>query len=191
MKKITFKVTGVTPLLMHSDRYSNPLDPMTKKHKSLTGVLKKTDDIHEAIAISEWRGGLYYDDDIGVYVPGDNFVASLVEGARQDKLGKAFTRSVILLTDKCKLTHKYPGTLKQMEAKIEKYSYTKSVVVSRARIMRVRPIFHDWSFECSVMYDEEAVNRESIVSAAEKAGNMVGICDWRPRFGRFTVEVID
>ena len=46
-KKLKFNITGATSLLMHSDTFENPLDPLTKKHKKLTDKLKKTNDDHE------------------------------------------------------------------------------------------------------------------------------------------------
>ena len=41
------------------------------------------------------------------------------------------------------------------------------------------------------MYDQNQLQREDIIEAAESAGLMVGFGDWRPRFGKFEVtEVI-
>ena len=65
METINVKITGVSPMLMNSDRFSNPLDPMTKEHKLLTNKKKKTDEDYEAIALSSWRGSIYYDKSIG------------------------------------------------------------------------------------------------------------------------------
>ena len=73
MKQLKVKITGVSPLLMHSDRFANPLDKATKAHKELTAKRKKTDADHEAIAKSEWLGSLYWRDDIGPFIPGQNF----------------------------------------------------------------------------------------------------------------------
>lgn len=67
---MTVTIAGVAPLLMHSDRYSNPLDPLTKKHKQLTAKRKKTDEDQEAILASEWMGSLYLDEKSEVYMPG-------------------------------------------------------------------------------------------------------------------------
>jgi len=72
MQTIKLQLTGTRPLLMHADVFADPLNPLTKQHKSLTGKRKKTDDDHEAIARSEWRGGMYFDDDMGPYIPGVN-----------------------------------------------------------------------------------------------------------------------
>ena len=57
MKSIPVKITGSAALLMHSDRFANPLDPLAKAHKEMTGKRKKTDDDFIAIAKSEFIGG--------------------------------------------------------------------------------------------------------------------------------------
>ena len=65
MQTIKVKIIGTRPLLMHSDIYADPLNPRTKAHKALTAKKKKTDEDHEAIAQSEWRGGMYFDEELG------------------------------------------------------------------------------------------------------------------------------
>ena len=64
MKSIKVKLSGSSALLMHSDRFANPLDPLTKAHKELTGKRKKTDDDHIAIADKNFlnRSAFYYID---------------------------------------------------------------------------------------------------------------------------------
>ena len=76
---------------MHSDKFANPLHPATKLHKALTGKRKKTDDDHEAIAKSEFFGGCYHDPAQGFYVPGQNFDASFLGGAKLQKMVKSST----------------------------------------------------------------------------------------------------
>ena len=191
METISFEITGNVPLLMHADTLSNPLHPATKEHKKLTSVRKKTDEIHEAMAVSEWRAGMYYNDEIGVHIPGENVEACLREAAKIRRLGTSFKRAVMVSEISCKLRFPDEGkTLDQLEKKFLDYSFTKSVVVSRARIMRVRPMFKEWAIECSVSFFPDVVDREQILQSAQEAGLMVGLCDWRPRFGRFDIKEI-
>ncbi|QZD26289.1 hypothetical protein [Salmonella phage vB_Si_DR094] len=56
--------------------------------------------------------------------------------------------------------------------------------------MSYRPIFRDWSVEFGLMFDEEQITKEELLMVLENAGNLCGVGDWRPRFGRFSVEVI-
>lgn len=87
MELVTLRITGTSPLMMHSDRLANPLNPATKAHKELTGKRKKTDDDHLAIARSEFIAGAYYDEKLGFYIPGANFDATFLAGAKLQKLG--------------------------------------------------------------------------------------------------------
>src|SRR3546814_21068521 len=73
MEILKLKIVGTSPLMMHSDRLANPLNPATKAHKELTGKRKKTDDDHLAIAKSEFIAGAYWDEKEGFYIPGQNF----------------------------------------------------------------------------------------------------------------------
>lgn len=191
MKKRLIKVrlTGTSPLLLHSDRYANPLDPLTKKHKALTGKRKKTDEDQEAILKSEWLGSLYFDKDGTIHVPGLCIEATLFNGAKLQKLGQTFKRGVAVVEDKAKL--KYTGP-KEIEALWEKEEFrdVRGVRVGQAKIMRCRPKFFPWSIDCSIAFHGEVVSEHDVIKAFEDAGEFIGLCDYRPRFGRFEVEVL-
>lgn len=105
MQTIKLKLVGQSPLLMHSDKFANPLDEATKQHKVLTSKRKKLDEDHADIAKSEWMGSLYHDQEIGVFVPGQNIKSALVGAAKIQRLGAAFKRAVLVLDDKCKLEY--------------------------------------------------------------------------------------
>lgn len=185
-----FKVQliGTRPLMMHADTFADPINPLTKQHKKLTSKRNKTDDDHEAIAKSEWRGALYFDDDIGPYMPGVNIEASMIEGGKLSKLGTKLKRGVEVIDEYCKLEYEGPRTV---QALWDKGFYdARSVKVQRARLMRYRPLFRKWSLTCNIAYDPEAMDYAEIVSCLTAAGQYCGIGDYRPKFGRFTVEVL-
>lgn len=192
MERIKFKITGTAPLLMHSDRLSNPLDPLTKAHKVLTAKRKKTDEDHEAIAKSEWRSSLYYNEGMILHIPGANIEACLVDAAKMQRLGTAFKKAVLVEEMECPLIidGKSGLTVKAIESKYQQYSLTKSVVVSRARIMRTRPFFKSWAIEFTVNVATDIVDVSDLINAAKDAGDLIGLCDWRPRYGRFSCEQI-
>ena len=97
VETLNVRIVGTAPLLMHSDKFANPLHPATKAHKALTGKRKKTDDDHEAIAKSEFLGGCYHDATAGFFVPGQNFDASFLAGAKLQKLGTNWKRGVLVM----------------------------------------------------------------------------------------------
>lgn len=186
MDLLTLRITGTSPLMMHSDKLANPLNPATKLHKELTGKRKKTDDDHLAIARSEFIAGAYFDKALGMYVPGANFDATFLAGAKLQKLGTHWKRGAVVMTDKAKLIYKGPPT---PEGLWDDQSFVdcRGVKVGTAKIMRYRPIFLDWSLSLEVAINTDVLNIEEARKAIEDAGKLIGVCEYRPRFGRFEV----
>ena len=188
MDIIKLKLTGTRPLLMHSDRFSNPLDPLTKAHKELTSKRKKTDEDHADIAKSEWLGGLYHDDEVGPYLPGVNIEAAMIAGGKLSKLGTQLKRSAEVMDERCPVEYSGP---RDPETLWEAGWYdARSVKVQQARLMRYRPMFKKWAVTCEVMYDPQTINKEQVVSCMRDAGLFCGVGDYRPKFGRFDVEEV-
>ncbi len=193
LQSVKIKLTGISPLLMHSDRYANPIDKMTKAHKELTSKRKKTDEDHQAIMRSEWRGALYYDEKLGVYIPSVNIRSAMVEGAKLNKLGMNVKRGTMILTEREKL--EYSGA-KDPEKMYDSGGFVdvRSVVVGQSRLMRCRPIFREWSVSTEIQFDTQQVELEQIVLSLDNAGRLIGIGDFRPAkggmYGRFSVEVV-
>jgi hypothetical protein len=59
-----------------------------------------------------------------------------------------------------------------------------------AKIMRYRPILRKWSLNATIVVNEEVVNINEVKKAVQDAGALIGLGDYRPRFGRFNVEFI-
>lgn len=82
----------------------------------------------------------------------------------------------------------------ELDIYYEKHNFQAIVSVGQAKILRTRPIFDGWSLETTIMFDGTVINRDLVIQAAEDAGRLVGIGDWRIEkgggFGRFSVEVI-
>jgi len=188
MKVIRFRFTGTSPLLMHSERGANGLDPVVKLHKEKTSKRKKTDDDLEDIARSEWDLAIYWDETLGPFIPAQNIDGTIRDGAKKNKLGKVFSSSARCVEDKIKLIYDGPKSKDKLYEK--GFLDVRSVVIGRARIMRVRPLFTKWALEFDYAYDETQLDDNLVTLAAEQAGQLVGLCDYRPRFGRFEVEVI-
>lgn len=187
LNTIKARITGTRPLLMHSDKFADPLNPLTKAHKALTSKRKKTDEDHEAIAKSEWLGGLYIDEK-GPYLPGVNVEAALIGGGKLSKLGTQLKRSVEIMDERCHIEYDGP---KDAERLWDAGFYdARSVKVQTARLMRYRPIFRKWSAIVEIAFDPDTINREQVVKCLEDGGQYCGVGDYRPKFGRFTVEVL-
>ena len=186
---IDFEITGIAPLLMHCDRFANPLAPETIEHKKLTSKRTKTLEDHRAIAKSEWMGSLYYDSELGPYVPSNMIRASLIGGAKLFKLGRHIQRSVIFLESKgFKLEYKGTKDPEKLYGKGEHVD-SRSVVVGQARLFRYRPRFPEWTVKGSFSLNEQMLSREDLEKSFEAAGHFCGLGDYRPMFGLYDVKV--
>lgn len=186
MKQINIAIRGLTPLMMHNVRLANPFDVYVRQIKAMTGKVKKTEDDLLEIARLEWLGGLYYDADIGVHIPGYNVFAAIYEGSKLRKKGAAFKRAAIVVEDKIPLLYEGPRDPDAMFAD-KRFVDIRSVKVSGKAIMRCRPIFCDWSLKFSVLFDENTIQDDDLMLSITDTGRMIGLGDYSPRFGRFEV----
>lgn len=184
--KLKFKAIEGCAMLMHSDRFANPLDPATKLHKEMTSKRKKTDEDYEAIARSEFLGSLYIDQD-GPYIPGINMESCFVEAAKMQKLGKHAKRAMMILEDKLHLKYEGPKQAEKLWNDL-RFRDSRSVRVSMAKLIRYRPKFTGWEAECTLVFNAEQINENELRQIIKNAGALVGVGDFRPRHGRFTVE---
>lgn len=187
---IDFSITidGTAGLLMHSSRLSNPLDPATKAIKKYTGKRTKTDEDHEMIARLEHAGSLYIDTDIGPYVPGENIARALVDGAKLTKQGIKVTRGVFIATDINPLSYDGPRTIDSLWSDA-RFRHMASVKIGTSRTMRCRPLFQSWRVQAEGILDPTVLELDDLTTIATNAGQMIGLGDWRPRYGRFTATV--
>lgn len=191
MARFRITCTGVKPLLMHNSRLSNPLNEVAKAMKRISGKRVKTDDDYEELARLEHLGGLYWDDEVGPYIPGQNFERCLVDAGRITKSGKKIERGVFVETDVNPLSYDGPRDIDGLW-KDQNFRFAASVKVTTNRVTRTRPYFKEWSVDAEGMFDPAVISVDELREIAQTAGTMIGLGDWRPRFGRFeaTVEKI-
>ncbi len=188
--KVTWK--GISPLIMHSCQCVNPLHPIAKELKKYTSKKNKTDEDLIKISDLEWEAGAYWKDGFGLYMPAENVEATIQNGAKANKKGKDIEKYVNV-TD-LYIPFNYGENLSKEEL-IQNYEYrdTRIMTVMRSKILRTRPRFDQWNITFNLMYNEEKIDIETIVNAMEYAGSYVGLCDSRPKYGKFvaTVEEVD
>jgi len=183
---IEFKIEGISPLLMHNGQLANPLNPLVKQMKSLTGLRKKSDEVHMELSRLEFRAGLYVSSDGQIEIPSEVLESCIIEGAKKSKLGKQF-KSSICINDSSPLDYGANLSVDELWERNEEFADVRGVKVGQSRVMRTRPIFRDWRLRFRVDYNPELVNPEQIVLAVQDAGSQVGLCDYRPKFGRFQI----
>lgn len=188
MKNLMITWKGVTPLIMHSCQCVNPLHPISIEMKKYTSKRKKTEEDQLIISDLEWEAGAYWKDGLGLYIPAENVEATIINGAKSFKKGTDVQKF-------CNVTDLYIpldyGENLTKEELIHNYEYrdTRPMQVKRSRIMRTRPRFDKWRITFNMQYDESKIDLHTIVNALEYAGNYVGLCDSRPKYGKFSCKV--
>ena len=185
-KTLKLKITGVAPLIMHNGQMRDPLNSIVQKIKVLTAKRKKTEADFEEISRLEWYGGLYVLDGKTI-IPGEAWEGSIRGAARTKKRGRDIERAVIV--DDSILIYSGPKKIDDLWND-EKFRLVKAVVVQRNAVMRTRPIFREWETIITIRFGSDVLNEADVLDFAQIAGSQVGILDWRPKFGRFSVEKI-
>lgn len=177
---------------MHSCQCVNPLHPISLELKKYTSKRKKTEEDLIKISDLEWEAGAYWKDGLGLYIPAENVEATLINGAKANKKGKDIEKY-------CDVTDLYIpfyyGENLTKEELIANYEYrdTRPMTVMRAKIIRTRPRFDQWKIIFNLQYHEDKIDIDTIINAMEYAGQYIGLCDSRPKYGKFVsiIEEID
>jgi len=187
MKTLKVKITGVCPLLMHSIRLADRLDPITKQIAAINAKkLRRTESDFDTLRELEWQGGLWLDDQGRPCLPPDAVISCLIAGARKTRAGKD-AESGVWCDDPATLDYDGPKDLSALYAEKRFVDY-RAVAVQRARVMRTRPRFPTWGATLVLTFDPGVTSEKSVRQWLETAGASCGIGDFRPRFGRFVVE---
>lgn len=186
---IQAKITGVTPLIMHSGSGIDPLDEFSIAKSKITAKrTKKTEEDIQELYRLDFMSGLYLDGDNHPAIPGENIEAMIRDGAKATRNGKAAVAGV-LSDGVWKLS--YPGgpkTPDELWAKRGMWMDKRAVKVSTSRVIRVRPKFTEWSLNFQLVVNTGLVSASKVREWLETAGVAVGLGDFRPRFGRFVVD---
>lgn len=183
---------GTSPLLMHNARLVDPLDVIVKQIQEVSRKTKKTDEDHAEMSRLEFIGGIYYMPGLGPFIPAPNLQKSLIEGARLTKSGKKIERGVFIETIMIPVEYDGPRDIEEMWED-SRFTHRAPVKVGMARVMRTRPVFPSWKLTATGMYDASIINLADLRSAAQTAGQMIGLGDYRPTYGRYacTLEELE
>jgi hypothetical protein len=173
------------PILFHNGQTADPLNKHSKQMKQISNKRNKTDADYEQMAKIEFAAGLYMAPD-GPIIPADVIDAMLIMAAKKSKEGP-IAKSGVFCARHASLVYDGPRTTDELWAD-ERFRFVKRVKVGQASVMRTRPKFDVWEAIVEVNYEPEIVNPSRIDDWLTIAGLQVGLCDWRPRFGRFGAE---
>ena len=184
MKVAKCKWMGISPLLMNSNQTVNPFHPVSVQKKPLTSKRKKTEEDILKLLDLDYEGSLYYDSDVGVYVPAICVEATLRNGAKKIRKGSDVKSCVFVSPDFIELIYDGPSDLEGL-LKDDRFKDVRPVVVQRASMLKCRPRFDKWEINFDLTFDPKIFNDEDIELITDIAGRQIGLCDYRPRYGRF------
>lgn len=180
-----YQLTGVSPLLQHNGQLADPLNPFARALKEVTGKRNKTDADHEEAAKLEWFGGLYTENG-RVVIPGICATATMINAAKKRKKGVQ-AKAGLLCESNFLVEYDGPEDLELLWLD-ERFRDRTLMRVSQSGVMRTRPKFMPWSTIIVVSYNDQMLNPKEIDLIVEIGGEQVGLCEGRPRFGRYVAQ---
>jgi hypothetical protein len=185
---ISFRLTGLRPLLMHCSRLVDPLDALVADLARITSKRDKTPADHEQIAKIEWTASLWLTDEKPC-IPAEAIESAFIGAARSRRRGKA-AQSGFLCSGNPIL--KFTGPV-DLDALWEdpRFRFRYPVQINGARTMRTRPRFPEWLVDVTAEFVPSVLSRQEVLEFLEIAGFREGLGDWRPKFGRFSVQLLE
>ena len=187
-------INGTTPLLMNNpqtvDRFNKYARRMAEINAKKT---RRTDDDYLELQDLEVRSKIYWDDELGIYVPDRWVMAGMAKVSNKvAKVPKADIRASVFTTaDKYKLT--YDGMKKIKTPKdivgMDQFRHKMLLPQGQVRIAKAMPIFQDWSFSFELEFETTVIDPDSLRRIIEHMARYGGFGDFRPSFGRATAEV--
>lgn len=156
--------------------------------KAISGKRAKTDADYEELARIEFLAGLYMSAE-GPIIPNTVIDAMIVNGAKKRKEGPA-AKSGCFCLDHARLDYDGPRTPDALWAD-EQFRFSAGVRVQQSRVMRMRPQFPTWAATVNVNIEDSLVSPSQVDEWMRIGGVQIGLCDWRPQFGRFTSQRIN
>lgn len=188
---ITVRIVGDSPMMQHHGRLSDPTDPYSVKLKKITAKKNKTESDYEEMAKIEVEASLYWDEKGDVCVPDSWIEGMLTAAAKKRKQGKSFTAAVLCEEPTFKLEYagKTKGLTKEQIALDPQFRDRRRCVVSQRAVWRCRPIFKEWALTFSLrILPGAGVTVDDVREALDIGGSVIGLSEYRPKFGRFHVE---
>lgn len=185
LQTVSYRLRSSQPLMQHNGQLADPLNKWSKLIKEISSKRKKTDADFEEMARLEFMGGLYMSKD-GPVVPIDGLNAMIIAAAKKHREGE-FAKTGVFCDDHARLEYDGPRDADALW-KAGTFRDTRAVRVGQARVMRTRPIFDEWSAVVTFTVDDEVVNPVRVDAWMGVAGKIIGVLEYRPRYGRFVAE---
>lgn len=188
MKEIAFRLVGTVPLLMNSSDGVNPLHPLVIEKNEINAKKgNKTPEDLQRLSDIDMMLKWYWEDGYGLCVPATNILAMLRDSAKRERKGSDITKFVDMAEPFVTLDIGIKNVTQEEILKDFRYRDVRPVRIKSSRVPCTRPRFDRWALSFIVLYDEKMIDPKIVLSAMDYAGKYVGLCDYRPRYGRFEV----
>lgn len=194
IQQIEVTITGINPLLQNNPQTVDPFNRYAKAKKAITAKrTAKTDDDLIELGNIETESKIYFDDEIGVYVPATWVTESIITtGFSVAKIGRAKMRGGLFATEgKIKLNYRGSDKVKTITDVVKNPEFRHRMLLKQGqvRVPKDAPIFHDWSFSTVLEFDDTVVDFGSLQRIIDRSAKYGGFGDFRPTFGRALAEV--
>lgn len=181
-------LTGLTPLLMSSGEVDRESDTF-RAYRSLSKQRAKTIEQEERVRELEWYTRLYYDEQIGCYIPGKNIKELLRSAATKWKDGENVKRSLVVPEYRIPLIYDGPRTPEKLwEAGFKYTAMVSNAGAGSGRVERCRPKFDEWALKCEIAFDSDDLDADRVSEIVERSMKY-GLGDYRPEFGAFEASL--
>ena len=186
---LKYKLTSSAPYLMHNGQTADPLNKWAKSLKQISSKRIKTDADHIELAHLEFFASLYVNDD-GPILPIKVIDGIVYQGSKKTKEGE-IEKSGCYCPEDARLEYDGPRTAKELWED-ERFQFNALVRLNgKVLIPRMRPIFQEWQAVIALNVEDTLINPARVLEWLVTAGTQIGVGDWRPKYGRFTVEKVN
>lgn len=179
---------GVTPLLMSSGEADRESDTYVA-YRTLSKKRGKTVEDESRLRELEWYTRLYFDDEVGCYIPGKNIKELLRSAATKWRKGEDVKRSLIVPEYRLPLVYDGPKEpAKLWDAGFAYVAMVANAGAGSGRVERCRPCFEKWEIKTEIAVDPEDLSDHELDTFVERS-QKYGLGDYRPDFGAFEASL--
>jgi hypothetical protein len=194
MQTAKIDIKGIGTLLLNNPQTVDRFNKYARRMAAINAKkTRRTDDDYLELRQLEIESKLYFDDAMGVYVPGSWMMEALaVNGFRVAKLSRDTIRGSLFVAEpKLQLTYANMNKVKTPQDIVmnSDFHWIVGLPQGQVRVMKAFPKFQDWLFSATVEFDDKMIDPGSLTAIAKHAAKYNGFGDFRPTFGRAVAEV--
>lgn len=194
IRQMHVAIQAINPLLQNNPQTVDRFNPYTKQMAKINAKkTRRTDEDYRDLQNLEVRAKIFWDDDIGIYVPSSWLMAAIAATSfKKAKVSKADVRGSVFATeDKIPLKYRDQDKVKTPDDIVGNPDFRINLTLKQGqvRVVKAAPIFHQWSFKTAIEFDDNLIDADSLSDIIKHAAMYGGFGDFRPTFGRAQAEI--